>query len=239
MKESSEMNMSIYKILETIESAVFSAQRLPWPCNEWSVIHRHNFLRLLDKMRQSVPEELKQARAVSKESQRILAEAQEAAQELLDKAREQARAMVESARAEREALLNTTDVVTQAREKADELERVARTRAEQVEAQTRVRCQELREKAEAYAEEVKQKAHEETRRNEGEIDAYAARTLASLERELTRAADVVRSHREMVERPRGEEPVTAVTPGKAHAAPAGLRPGAAHPTQEMTPARGA
>ncbi|MBM3465677.1 MAG: hypothetical protein FJX76_26600 [Armatimonadetes bacterium] len=231
--------MNIFKILETIETAVYSSQRLPWPCNEWSLIHRHNFLRLLDKMRQSVPEELKHARAVSKETQRLLAEAQESSNELIEKAREQAKQILDGARAEREHMLNATDIVTSARERAEELERVARGRADQLETQTRTRCQELRAQAEAYAEqtrvqaeanaeetrvhaeayaaEVRRRAEEAASKTEHEIDAYGLRLLTQIEREVGRALDVVKSHRQALERPRDEEP-GAVQPGHAHPA---------------------
>ncbi len=216
--------MNIFKILETIESAVYSSQRMPWPFNEWSLIHRHNFLRLLDKMRQSVPEEVKQARAVSKEAQRLVQDAQQTAQEILETAREQAKSMGEAARVEREGVLNATDVVREARAVAEELERTARTRAEQLEGQTRARCHEVRATAEAHAVEIRRKADayalatretaetesramlEAARAQSGsaedEIDAYALRILSLVERDLGRALDVVKSNRELVQRPR-------------------------------------
>ena len=191
--------MNIFKIFDTIEEIVFSSQRMPWPFGQWSVINRQNFLRMLDKMRHSVPEEMKHAREVTRESDRLLADAHDRAEATVAEARTQAASRLETARDERERLINATEVVQTARVKAAEVEEVARVQAREMEKMARARCQELREKAEGEARRVMAEAHADARRCEQELDAWVVRRLVEVERDLERALNLMRTHRRQVE----------------------------------------
>lgn len=190
--------MNIFKIFDSIEEAVASSQRLPAPFSQWSIINRHNFMRLMDKMRSSVSPELKQARAMSKDVQRLLGEAQDQAHHIVEEAREQARKQLETVRAERESIINATEVVQSARRRAEEIESEARHLAEEHEAQTRARCQDLRREADEYARQVRRKAEQDARVHEAELERYAVKLLEGMESELGRALQIVRANRAQV-----------------------------------------
>lgn len=191
--------MNIFKIFDTIEEIVFSSQRMPWPFGQWSVINRQNFLRMLDKMRHSVPEEMKHAREVTREVDRLLAEAHDRSEAIVAEARTLGASRLEEARNEREQLINVTEVVKTARVKAAELEEAARTQARDMEKAARVRCQEMREQAEEEARRVVAEARAEARRCEKELDAWVVRRLIEVERDLERALNLMRTHRHQVE----------------------------------------
>ena len=191
--------MNIFKIFDTIEEIVFSSQRLPWPFTQWSVLNRQNFMRMLDKMRHSVPEEMKTAREVTREADRLLAEAHDRAEAAVAEARSEATSRLEAARDERERLINATEVVQTARARAVEVEEAARIQVREMEKMARARCQEMRERAEAEARRVVEEARAEAHRCEQELDAWVVRRLADVERELERALTVMRTHRRQVE----------------------------------------
>ncbi len=191
--------MNIWKILDQIENAVSSSQRLPAPFSHWTLVNRHNFNRLMEKMRTGVPTELRYARAVNKDVQRLISEAQEQADQILLQAREQAKQASEGSRTERELLVNGTEIVQKARKKAQEIEEAARAAAEDLEAQTRARCLELRRQAEEYARDLRLRAEKDVTLHEEEIGRYAIRLLSGMEVEIGRALQLVRAHREDVE----------------------------------------
>ena len=190
--------MNIFKIFDTIEEAVASSQRCPPPFSQWSIINRHNFMRLMDKMRSSVSPEVKQARAISKDVQRLLSEAQDQATQIVGEAKEQAKKQHDAIRAERESIINATEVVALARKRAEEIEGAARQAADEMEAQTRARCQELRREADEYARQVRRKADQDARVHEAELERYAVKLLEGMERELGRAMQIVRANRQQV-----------------------------------------
>jgi len=196
--------MNIFKIFDTIEEAVSSSQRLPPPFSQWSIINRHGFMRLMDKMRSSVSPELKQARAISKDVQRLLAEAQDQADQILAEAREQVKKQHDAVRVERENIINATEVVQIARKRAEEIEQAARQSAEDMEAQTRARCMDIKREADEYARQVRRKAEQEARAHESELEQYAVKMLEGMERELGRAQAVVRANRQSLQS-RGQE----------------------------------
>lgn len=190
--------MNIFKIFDSIEEAVASSQRLPPPFSQWSIINRHNFMRLMDKMRSSVSPELKQARAISKDVQRLLGEAQDQASQIVTDAKEHAKKQHDAIKVERESIINATEVVQLARKRAEEIENAARHAADEIDAQTRARCQELRRDAEEYARQVRRKAEQDARVHEAELERYAVKLLEGMERELGRALQIVRANRQQV-----------------------------------------
>src|SRR5205085_2796373 len=96
------------------------------------VLKESDVLNIVDQMRTSIPDEIKQARRIIQEKERILAQAQADASTLLARAREETeRAM------NREGLLRTAEarsqeLVREAEEKAQSLMRQAEEHAEQL-----------------------------------------------------------------------------------------------------------
>ncbi|MBI2266922.1 MAG: ATPase [Armatimonadetes bacterium] len=108
--------MSVFRALDKMEHTIKRSFRIP--LLNLVFVEAETLLNLLEKMRSSLPEEMKQARWVSKENQRILQEAQEKANEILKEAREKAN-----------QLATDSEIVHLAREKAAEITREARETA--------------------------------------------------------------------------------------------------------------
>lgn len=122
--------MSTHRVLDQVEVAIRNALHIP--LTGLAVIDGDRVLSILEKVRNTLPEELKQARYLTQENQRIIREAQEKADAILAEAEEEAaRRVAES------------EILKVAREQAEELTRRAKRTAK-----------EMREEAEAYARDV-------------------------------------------------------------------------------------
>jgi F0F1-type ATP synthase membrane subunit b/b' len=96
------------------------------------MIDREEIYDILDQMRSTIPEEIKQARWIVKERQEMLAEAKQEADRVMSEAQERA-----------ERLASDTEVV-----------RLAERTAQQIQEEAREREREIRLGAEDYADEV-------------------------------------------------------------------------------------
>jgi len=98
--------MDILYLVDRLENLIASSRRMPL-VNQ-IIIKEGDILNIVDQMRTSVPDEIKQARRVIQEKERILAQAQADATTLLARAREETeRAM------NREGLLRAAEVRSQ------------------------------------------------------------------------------------------------------------------------------
>ena len=122
--------MSTHRVLDQVEVAIRNSLHIP--LTGLAVIDGDRVLSILERVRNTLPEELKQARYLTQENQRIIREAQEKADAILAEAEEEAaRRVAES------------EILKVAREQAEELTRRAKRTA-----------REMREEAEAYARDV-------------------------------------------------------------------------------------
>src|SRR5882757_5758562 len=102
--------MDVLVLIDKLDDVVHNAR--PVPLTDQVRVDREEIYDLLDQMRATIPEEIKQARWIVKERQEMLAEAKREAERILKEARdEQARLInVEEARArEREIRLGAED----------------------------------------------------------------------------------------------------------------------------------
>ncbi|UCH33360.1 MAG: ATPase [Armatimonadota bacterium] len=104
----------------------------------WHVFRRvwgvdeEKFFTLLNKLRASLPEDLKKASRIAKESDRILAEAHEQAASILAEAQEQAALLVSNDEISKQAVKQSEEIVQRAREEADETRRQVNDYAKRV-----------------------------------------------------------------------------------------------------------
>lgn len=77
--------MKIEEILDEIETMIIDAARLPFTNKR--VLEEDDIARLLDELRATLPEEIKEARRIIAERQRIMEEAQNEAQKIVDQAK--------------------------------------------------------------------------------------------------------------------------------------------------------
>jgi cell division septum initiation protein DivIVA len=166
--------VSIFRVLDKIENAIYASQKLPGPFRKWSVINSEKFLALIEKSRVSLPEEMKHARWIAKENQRILQEAQEKADRLLKEAKEQQRQIIVVATEERNRMLDENEIVIKAKEKAEDVVRNAESYAGKIKAEAEITSKEIRQDA----------------------DDYAYRVLSGLEKELGRIMDIIQKSKQ-------------------------------------------
>ena len=122
--------MDVLVLIDKLDDLVHNAKAVP--LTDQVRIDREEIYDILDQMRATIPEEIKQARWIVKERQEMLAEAKREVDRLLAEAREQA---------VREA--SQTEIVRQAERQATQILEAARQRE-----------RELRLGAEDYADEI-------------------------------------------------------------------------------------
>jgi hypothetical protein len=166
-KEERGDNMDILYLVDRLENLIASSRRMPL-VNQ-IILKETDILPIIEQMRTSIPDEVKQARRIIQEKERILAQAQADASNLL------ARATEESERAiNREGLLRSAEerskkLLWQAEEQANVLIRQAEEHAEH-----------LKIDADAYVMETLRNLREHLTGVETEV----SRTILSIERGL-------------------------------------------------------
>lgn len=122
--------MDIFELLDALEEKIDSGRKLP--LTNMVLLDGDKLLDHIDQIRSNLPEEIRQARWVANERERLLAEAKEEAQKILAEAKNQVQLLAEE-----------TEVVKKAHERAEEI----LARAKSV-------SQEIRHGSEAYADEI-------------------------------------------------------------------------------------
>jgi vacuolar-type H+-ATPase subunit H len=113
------MTIDILHLVDRLETLLSKSWRFPFTSNV--VIQEDAFLDIIDQMRISIPEEVKQARRVTAERERLLQQAQEEADRIVGLAQEQAG-----------GLANDHEIVKAAQARADEVMARAQRSAETV-----------------------------------------------------------------------------------------------------------
>ncbi|HLJ83010.1 MAG TPA: hypothetical protein VKT51_02390 [Candidatus Eremiobacteraceae bacterium] len=121
--------MSVYRVIDKLEAEVKGGTWLPFGAR---IVGRDQILDLIEKLRSSLPEEVSTAKAVTKEKDRLLAQAKEDAENIRAEATDQkSRALSES-----------------------EIVRQAQTRADGIIAEAEKRAREVRRGADEYADQI-------------------------------------------------------------------------------------
>jgi vacuolar-type H+-ATPase subunit H len=108
--------MDIFARLDKLEDFIANSKRLPLTSSV--AVNEAEFYDLLDDVRATLPNELKQARLVSKERDRILGEAQRKEEELLDAAEKRSDSMVQETEIVKQAELERDHMIEEASEEA-------------------------------------------------------------------------------------------------------------------------
>jgi hypothetical protein len=122
--------MDVLVLIDKLDDAIHNGK--PVPLTDQVRIEREEIYDILDQMRATVPEEIKQARWIVKERQEMLAEAKREAERIIREARDQ-----------QERLINQQEVV-----------RLAERQAEDIVEEARTREREIRLGAEDYADDI-------------------------------------------------------------------------------------
>lgn len=123
--------MDSLEIIRQLEDVVdretkWHAFQRAWGVNE------EKFFTLLNRLRASLPEDLKQASRIARESDRILAEAHEQAGRILAEAQEQAALLVSNDEISKQAVRQSEEILARAREEAEQTRREVNDYAKRV-----------------------------------------------------------------------------------------------------------
>ncbi len=111
--------MDVLVLIDKIDDLVHNAR--PVPLTDQVRVDREEIYDLLDQMRATVPEEIKQARWIVKERQEMLAEAKREAERIVKEARDQQARLVANEEIARQAERAAEEIVEEAREREREI----------------------------------------------------------------------------------------------------------------------
>ncbi len=124
--------MDVLVLIDKLDDLIHNAKRTMLPGSDQVRLDREEVYDILDQMRATIPEEIKQARWIVKERQEMLAEAKREAERIVKEAREK-----------QDQLVSQEEVVKQAERASDDIIEDARARE-----------REIRLGAEDYADEI-------------------------------------------------------------------------------------
>src|SRR5512133_2003109 len=119
--------MDIVQLVDRLETVLGSGSRIP--LSGKTVVDEHECMDILDQMRIAIPEEVKQAKRLQGDRERVISDAEERAERIVAHAREQATALAEQHEivraAEARARLILQDAEAEAQERRDGADRYA------------------------------------------------------------------------------------------------------------------
>lgn len=159
--------MDILYLVDRLENLIASSRRMPL-VNQ-IILKEGDILNVVDQMRTSIPDEIKQARRIIQEKERILAQAQADASTLLARARE-----------ETERAMNREGLLRAAEARSQELVRQAEEQAKEVIRQAEGHSDQLKVDADTYVAETLRNLKEHLANVEMDI----SRTILSIDKGL-------------------------------------------------------
>lgn len=122
--------MDVLELIDKLDDLIHNAR--PVPLTDQVRIDRDAIFELLDEMRSTIPEEVKQARWIVKERQEMLAEARREADRMVAEARERAQHEVSEQEVVRQAEHEAQDMLEAARQREREVRLGAEDYADEV-----------------------------------------------------------------------------------------------------------
>jgi vacuolar-type H+-ATPase subunit H len=113
------ITVDILHLVDRLEALINQSWRIPFTSNV--VIHEDDFLDIIDQMRVSIPEEVKQARRVTAERDHVLEQAQQEADRIVALAQEQAGSLADDSEVMRSAYAKADEIVAQAERSAGDV----------------------------------------------------------------------------------------------------------------------
>lgn len=115
--------MDIQYLVERLEALVVNARKVPMTSQV--ILEQATVLDLIDQLRVAIPEEVRQARRINQESDRLLQRARQEAEQIIGAAQEQAALLLQDEAILREAETRRQDIEDVASQKAEETMRGA------------------------------------------------------------------------------------------------------------------
>lgn len=173
--------MNVFQALDSMEEALNEAKPLPWPMQARSVIDKQKLKKLIARTRDSLPEEVHQARWISRETRRIAEESRGKADRVVKEAKSRAQEILTKAEHDTRQKAHSSEMVVIARKEAEKIVDKARSEADRILGEADAKAAAARTAAEKFARETREEA-----------DRYAVKVLAGMEIELTKILGLVK-----------------------------------------------
>ena len=115
--------MDIQFLVERLEALAVNARKMP--LTSQIILEQATVLDLIDQLRVAIPEEVRQARRINQESDRVLARARDEAEQIIGAAQEQAALLLQDQSILREAESKAQEILDRAQGKSEETMRGA------------------------------------------------------------------------------------------------------------------
>ncbi|ATW28445.1 hypothetical protein DCMF_07640 [Candidatus Formimonas warabiya] len=115
------------KLMDEMETIIDSGSRIPLLGKV--LIDAEALLEYMDRIRASLPEEIKQAKFVNMEREKVLQDAQRRADKMLEEAENQARKIISEDQIMKQAQIEAEELLQQARKTSNEIKQGARVYA--------------------------------------------------------------------------------------------------------------
>src|SRR6266850_6413167 len=113
-----EGDVDIQFLVERLEALIVNGRKVPMTSQV--ILEQAAVLDLIDQLRVAIPEEVKQARRINQESDRVLSKAREEAEQIIGASQEQAAILLQDQSILREAEMRAQDILDKAQSKSDE-----------------------------------------------------------------------------------------------------------------------
>jgi vacuolar-type H+-ATPase subunit H len=110
--------VDIQFLVERLEALVVNGRKLPMTSQ--IILEQATVLDLIDQLRVAIPEDVRQARRINQESDRVLGKAREEAEGIIAAAQEQAALLLQDQSILREAETKAQEILSRAQSKSDE-----------------------------------------------------------------------------------------------------------------------
>ena len=160
--------MDILYLVDRLENLITSSKKMP--LSNSLLVREGEILKIIELMRTAIPDEIKQARRIIQEKERILAQAQADASMLLARARE-----------ETERVMNREGLLRAAEARSQELLREATEQSKEIVNQAQERAEQRRVGADTYAAETLRNLREHLLTIETEVSRHVLSIEKGLE----------------------------------------------------------
>lgn len=122
--------MEIFTLLETLEEMLETGRTIPF--TEKGIVDKEEMLEIIKEIRLKLPEELKQAKWVKEERQRILVEAQKEAEDIVKEAENRIISMIDEHEITRKAYEQKAEIIETANEMSREISKGTKDYADSI-----------------------------------------------------------------------------------------------------------
>ena len=123
--------MEVFTLLETLEVYIEKSRNLPFSSNKAIITNKEEMLDLIKEIRIKMPDELKQAKWIKEERQRILVEAQKEAEGVVKEAENRIIAMIDEHEITKKAYSQKAEIIESANEMSRKIENGSKNYADE------------------------------------------------------------------------------------------------------------